>query len=362
MSQSLPGRPTSVWMDTAPHTTHPPLAESVSADVCVVGGGILGLMTAALLKRAGMTVTVLEAARVATGVTGYTTAKVTALHGLIYDQVRSRFGDEGARHYGEANSAGLELIAEWVTEGGIECDFRRRAAYTYALPDGDVDELRKEVEAARLAGLDAELVGAVDLPLQVAGAVRLDGQAEFHPRRFLLAVAAELHGGGSHVFERTRVTGVHDGDSVRVETETGGEVSAGAVVLATHYPTLDRGLFFTRLAAERSYALGIRARGPAPDGMFLLDGVAVALGALDAVRRRRAADRRRREPQDRHRRRHDRALRAHSSHGRRALRRRDARVPLVGAGHHARRRPPVHRLALAGRALRWTHPASASGA
>ena len=269
MSQSLPGRPTSVWMDTAPHTTHPPLAESVSADVCVVGGGMLGLMTAALLKRAGMTVAVLEADRVATGVTGYTTAKVTVLHGLVYDQVRSHFGEEGARHYAEANSAGLELIADWVTEGGIDCDFRRRAAYTYALEDGRSRPAAQGGRRRAGAGLDAELVGAVDLPWQVAGAVRLDGQAEFHPRRFLLAVAAEIHGGGSHVFERTRVTGVHDGDSVRVETDTGGEVSAGAVVLATHYPTLDRGLFFARLAAERSYALGIRARGPAPDGMFL---------------------------------------------------------------------------------------------
>ena len=89
MTHSPSGRPTSVWMDTAPHTTYPALAESLRVDVCVVGGGMLGLMTADLLKRAGRTVAVLEADRVATGVTGYTTAKVTALHGLIYDQVRS---------------------------------------------------------------------------------------------------------------------------------------------------------------------------------------------------------------------------------------------------------------------------------
>ena len=121
---------------------------------------------------------------------------------------------------------------------------------------------------------------AVDLPWQVAGAVRLDDQAEFHPRRFLLAVAAELHGGGSHVFERTRVTGVARRRlGAACETDTGGEVSAGAVVLATHYPTLDRGLFFARLAAERSYALGVRARGPRAAGHVPLDRVAVALGA-----------------------------------------------------------------------------------
>jgi Rieske Fe-S protein len=71
------------------------------------------------------------------------------------------------------------------------------------------------------------------------------------------------------VFERTRATGVDDARPCRVQTDTGGEISAGHVVIATHYPTLDRGLFFTRLAAERSYALGLSARGPLPEGMFL---------------------------------------------------------------------------------------------
>jgi glycine/D-amino acid oxidase-like deaminating enzyme/nitrite reductase/ring-hydroxylating ferredoxin subunit len=262
-------RPTSLWMDTAPHTTYPPLGTSLAVEVCVVGGGILGLMCAERLKREGRTVALLEADRVATGVTGYTTAKVTVLHGLIYDQVRSRFGEDGARAYAEANAAGLALIADRVAEGGIECDFRRRPALTYAQDESDLEALRKEVDAARAAGLDAELVDDVDLPWDVAGAVRIDDQAEFHPRRFLLAIADAIHGDGSHVLERTRVTGVDDGEPCRVRTDTGAEVTAGAVVLATHYPTLDRGLFFTRLAAERSYAIGLRARGRTPQGMFL---------------------------------------------------------------------------------------------
>jgi glycine/D-amino acid oxidase-like deaminating enzyme/nitrite reductase/ring-hydroxylating ferredoxin subunit len=269
MPPRLSGRPTSVWMDTAPHTTYPPLGASLEVDACVVGGGILGLLTADLLKQAGRTVALLEADRVATGVTGYTTAKLTVLHGLIYDQVRSRFGEQGARHYAEANESGLALIAERIAEQAIECDFRRRPALTYAEDADGVEALREEVEAARAAGLDAELVDVVDLPWDVAGAVRLEDQAEFHPRLFLLAIADAVHGDGSHVFERTRVTGVDDGDPCRVRTDGGAEVTAGAVVIATHYPTLDRGLFFARLAAERSYAIGVRARGRVPHGMFL---------------------------------------------------------------------------------------------
>ena len=109
---------------------------------------------------------VLDAARIATGVTGYTTAKVTVLHGLIYDQVRSRFGDDGARTYAAANSAGLELIAARAAD--VECDFRRRPAFTYAEDESDLDKVRKEVDAAREAGLQAELVTNVDLPTALA--------------------------------------------------------------------------------------------------------------------------------------------------------------------------------------------------
>ena len=268
-SRDMPYKPTSVWMDTTPHTTYSPPQGTLEVDVCVAGAGILGLLTAALLKRAGQTVAVLEADRVAAGVTGYTTAKVTVLHGLIYDHVRSSFGADGARHYAEANRAGLDLIARWAADHDIDCDLRRTSAFTYAEDPGDLGQLREEVDAAREAGVAAELVDAIELPWEVAGAVRLDDQLEFHPRRFLLPVADWIAGDGSHVCERARVSAVNDGDPCRVETEDGGVVLAREVVIATHYPTLDRGGFFARLSAERSYALGLRVRGPVPRGMFL---------------------------------------------------------------------------------------------
>ena len=62
------------------------------------------------------------------------------------------------------------------------------------------------------------------------------------------------------MFERSRAVAVDDGEPCRVRTDTGGEVIAADVLVLTHYPTLDRGLFFARLAAERSYAVGARVQ------------------------------------------------------------------------------------------------------
>src|SRR4051812_49757072 len=131
----LEGKNTSLWVDSAPRTNYPALTPGLHVDVAVLGGGIAGLTAALLLKRDGAKVAVVEAGRVGAGVTAYTTAKVTSLHGIQYQSVESSFGEDGARAYAEANEAGLERVAQFVDELGIDCDWRRKPAYTYAQDD-----------------------------------------------------------------------------------------------------------------------------------------------------------------------------------------------------------------------------------
>ena len=259
--------PTSLWLDTTDAPRRAPLASDIEVDVAVVGAGITGITTALLLKRGGATVAVLEAGRVCEGTTGYTTAKVSSLHGTVYQELASSFGEDGARVYAQANEGGLDLVARLVRELAIDCDFRRKPNYTYATSPAGLRQVEQEVEAAQAAGLAATFTDRLDLPFPVSGAVGVAGQAEFHPREYVLALAEQIPGDGSHLCEGTRVLAVDQGPPVRV-LANGHSVTAGTVVVATGMPILDRGLYFARETPVRSYVVAVRAPWR-PEGMYI---------------------------------------------------------------------------------------------
>jgi glycine/D-amino acid oxidase-like deaminating enzyme len=252
----------SLWFEGRERRERPALDRDISADVVVVGAGIVGLTTALLLERQGASVAVLEMRHVAAGATGYNTAKLSSLHGLAYSQLAKKLGPEHARTYGEANEAGIARIFGLADELGIDCDLRRKPNYTYAEDAADLDSVRQEADVAGELGLPATFVDELDLPFPVAGAVRFEGQAEFHPVKYADGIAAALRG---PLHENTRVTGI---DSGRVNTAGGARVSAEHIVVATHLSFLDRGLYFARCHPERSYVVAGRVTDP-PAGMYL---------------------------------------------------------------------------------------------
>lgn len=259
----------SYWIDSAPSPDFPALHTPQAVDVAIIGAGITGLTAATLLKRAGKTVAVLEARRVVSGVTGRTTAKITSSHGLIYHDLIERYGDEAARLYGESNQAAIERIARFVDEESIACQFQRESNYLYSESKQDLPKIQAEVAAAQKLGLPATFDDRLTLPFPVAGAVRFDRQAEFHPRQYLLPLARAIPGDGSYLFEETRVFGIEEGDPCRVKTEAG-TVTARDVIVATHIPIVDPGQLYSKMHPHRSYVVAARIdRAKAPDGMFV---------------------------------------------------------------------------------------------
>jgi glycine/D-amino acid oxidase-like deaminating enzyme/nitrite reductase/ring-hydroxylating ferredoxin subunit len=254
----------SYWNATAPVPDFPKLGGKITADLAIIGGGIVGITTARAAKDLGLTVAVVEARRVGRQVTGKSTAKVTSQHRLIYRTLKRKFGEDRARLYAEAQEAGLRKIQSLTEQHAIDCDLEPRAAYVYTCGEAYLGQIEEEVEVARSFGLPASFVRETGLPFEVLGAIRFDDQAQFHPTKYVAGLARTIPGDGCHVFEGSRVI---DWDSTRIETEHG-SVAARHVVMATNLPLGKVGGFYAE-ARPHAEPMVVAPLGRVPDGMYI---------------------------------------------------------------------------------------------
>lgn len=262
--------PMPYWIASTPETDYSALAEDLSVDVAIVGGGMTGITSAYLLKKEGYKVAILDAGRIAHGTSGHTTAKITSQHGLVYNKILKSLGREHAKQYADSNESAIHFIADLIKEKNISCDFSWQPAYVFTQDDNYVDKIQKEVETASDLGIIASYLEEIPLPFKVKAAVRFDNQAQFHPRKYLYELQKEIPGDGSYIFENTRIMDVKEGKPCTLITEKGNKVTALKVILASHYPCYDGlGMYFTRLYPERSYALAIKAKEKFPGGMYI---------------------------------------------------------------------------------------------
>ncbi len=234
----------------------PGLDRDMATDVLIVGGGLAGLLCAHYLKQAGIDCILIEADRICHGVTRNTTAKITSQHGLIYDKLIREFDADTAKMYYEANQAALKRFRELAQR--FPCDFESRDNYIYSTASKAA--LVREMKALRKIGAAADYVETVALPFPTAGAIRFRDQAQFHPLKLTAGIAGELK-----IYEHTPAREFGKG---WVRT-VGGTVKANAVVIATHFPIINKhGSFFLKMYQQRSYVLALENAGKV-DGMYL---------------------------------------------------------------------------------------------
>lgn len=246
--------PQSFWISSTPKTNYPGLSDDLKVDVAIIGGGMVGITTAYLLTKEGLKVSVLEADRILLGTTAHTTAKLTSQHGLIYAQVKRQMGAEKARQYAQANETAIKFVADLVAEKTIDCDFSWQSAYVYTQSDDYIQKLQDEQTVASELGIKAYYqTEPLSIPIPIKGALRFDKQAQFHPRKYLLALAKMMAEKGGQIFEQSRVMDIQGEGPYSVITQNGKKVTARVVIMASHYPAHNfPGLYFSRLYQERA--------------------------------------------------------------------------------------------------------------
>lgn len=256
----------SLWEGTISRENYPPLDQDIDVDVAVIGAGITGLTTAYLLKQSGYSVAVLESNHVGSGTTGYTSAHLTNLWDEGYREIIDQQGIEIAQGIESLMAGAIDTIETIIRDEGIECDFKRLSGYYYAPDSSSEDSVRETFEACTELGLEVSLINESPLPFPTNLTMEIKNQARFHPLRYLDALAKRINGGGSHVFEGSRVIDFSDGKPCRLSTGKG-KVSAEKVVMATHLP-LGVNPLQARAAPYRSFVIAFKAAQALPMGLY----------------------------------------------------------------------------------------------
>jgi glycine/D-amino acid oxidase-like deaminating enzyme len=204
--EKLTGKEVSFWLETSLVTDYPKLDKGLKVDVAILGGGIAGLTTAVLLKETGHTVAVIEADRIVKGVTVGSTAKISMAPNMIYSKLILNLGKSKAQDFANANIKAVEQVADIVRKHNIDCEFQRLPLYIYTESAEKVNEIKDEFEAAKELGLRVSYTEEVPLPFKTSPAIKYENQAQFHPRKYLLALSENITGEGSYIFEKTRLS------------------------------------------------------------------------------------------------------------------------------------------------------------
>jgi glycine/D-amino acid oxidase-like deaminating enzyme len=261
----------SLWLDSAvPFADDPLPGPDEHLDVLVVGAGLTGLTTSLLLARAGLRVACVEARLVGAVTTGRTTGKVSLLQGTHLSRIRRHQSESVARAYVESNREGMEWLLRFCDDHGVPV--QRRVAVTYAATQDELSSVEGEHRAAGSLGLPVEWRDRLDVPFPHVGATVLPDQAQLDAMEVLAALVDQLRAHGGTLHQGHRVRSVSKTGRPTVHLDTGEELSADQLVLATGTPILDRGMYFARLEPQRSYALAF-------DGAVAMDGVYLSAGS-----------------------------------------------------------------------------------
>lgn len=102
----------------------PTLSESISCDVCVVGGGYTGLSSALHLAEMGYDVVLLEGARIGFGASGRNGGQLVNSYSRDIDVIEKNYGPDAAKVLGSMMFEGGEIIRERIQRYQIQCDYR----------------------------------------------------------------------------------------------------------------------------------------------------------------------------------------------------------------------------------------------
>lgn len=265
------GESISPWNENIQMPTHQPLEEDIATDVCIVGGGIAGLLSAYCLQEEGREVCVIEAYELGSGQTGRTTAHCTYALDFGYFKLQKYHGKKAMQTVAQSHISAIKKIIEIISKEEIECDLERINGYLFASNDEitnyslqsnrekSYEFLNLELEAILDAGL-SEVYMTERIPIysfDPGPALCFPDQIQFNPLKLLKALAECVTRRGGKIYTHSHVLEIHGGDAAYVKLQNNHVVTCESIIVATNTPINDVFAIHTKQASYRSYVIAL---------------------------------------------------------------------------------------------------------
>ncbi|MFM0439549.1 FAD-binding oxidoreductase [Paraburkholderia strydomiana] len=233
--------PDSLWAATAqPAPDTPPLRESASFDVAIVGAGFTGLSTALHLAERGVKVCVLDAAEPGWGASGRNGGQV--IPGLKYDpdELVQRFGETAGNRLVEVVGGAADNVFDVIDRYGIECSAVRSGWIQPAPSRAMLETVTRRARQWEARGAKVSLLDGTEVSRRLGTKSYIGGWIDhragsIQPLSYVRGLARAAQSLGVAVHGRTAVSRlVRNERGWRVETQGGASVEAQQVVVATN--------------------------------------------------------------------------------------------------------------------------------
>lgn len=229
-------------------------AKDEYADVVIVGCGIAGASIAYNLIKAGKKVIVLEDGYPGSGETGRTSAHLTTALDSRYYELEKKFGGKKTAVIAHSHIQAINFIEKVTREENIECEFKRNNAYLFLAAGDTIETLEKEYATLNKLGIACEWVDELTSLENYNGpAIQFNDQAIFHPLKYLGGLCKAIEEKGGIIYTGSRVKEI---DHDHVITESGINISADHVVVATNSPINNKFVMHVMQFPYRSYIIG----------------------------------------------------------------------------------------------------------
>ena len=230
----------SLWDDVSPARKTPKtLTEQVSADVVIIGGGIVGLSSALQLAKKGYQVVLLEAKTIGSGASGRNNGQVIpVLSGAEPAAIERRYGETGERFVALIRDSASDLF-QLAKDEKIDCEAEQTGWFQPAHSKDHLAVSQWRNNAWEKRGAPCKMLDGTQSKTMLGSSQWYGGMfnptgGHINPKAFVLGLANACERLGVQIFENTPALDINKKQNSWIINTPSGYVKADAVLLATN--------------------------------------------------------------------------------------------------------------------------------